>query len=55
MERIASKILVVLTIVTIMGFGVYAFADSGMGYGRHHGEQDHHGPGWQGGEYGCLP
>jgi zinc resistance-associated protein len=53
MERIASKILVVLTIVTIMGFGVYAFADSGMGYGRHHGEQDHHGPGWQGGEYGC--
>lgn len=53
MKRIVSKILVVLTIVTVMGFGVYAFADGGMGYGRHHGGRDYDGPGWQGGGYGC--
>jgi zinc resistance-associated protein len=53
MKRSASKILVVLTVFAVMGFGVYAFADGGMGYGRHHGEWDHHGPGWQGGGYGC--
>jgi hypothetical protein len=53
MKRIASKILVVLTVFTIMGFGVYAFADGGMGYGRHHRGEGHHGPEWQGEGYGC--
>ena len=53
MKGIASKILVVLTVFTVMGFGVYAFADGGMGYGRHHGGKGHHGPGWQGGDYEC--
>ena len=53
MKRIASKILVVLTVFTIMGFGVYAFADGGMGYGRHHRGEGHHGRGWQGEGYGC--
>ena len=53
MKRIASKILVVLTVFTVMGLGVYAFADGGMGYGRHHGGRDHHGSQWQGGGYGC--
>lgn len=53
MKRIASKILVVLTIFTVMGFGVYAFADEGMGYGRHHGGWGHHGPGWYHGGYEC--
>jgi zinc resistance-associated protein len=53
MKHIASKILVVLTVFTVMGFGVYAFADGGMGYGRHHGGRDHHGSGWNRGGYGC--
>jgi len=53
MKRIANKILVVLTIFAVMGFGVYAFADGGMGYGRHHGGRGHHGPGWNQGGYGC--
>jgi Spy/CpxP family protein refolding chaperone len=46
MKHIAIKILVVLTVFTVMGFGVYAFAGGGMGYGRHHG-------GWHHGGYGC--
>ena len=53
MKRIASKIVTVFTALTIMGLGAYAFADEGMGYGRHHAEWDHHGPEWQGGGYGC--
>lgn len=53
MKGIMSKILVVLTVITVMGFGTYAFADSPMGYGRHHGGRDYDRPGWQGGEYGC--
>ena len=53
MKGIVSKILVVLTVFTVMGFGVYAFADGGMGFGRHHSGRDYDGPGWQGGEYGC--
>jgi zinc resistance-associated protein len=53
MKRIASKILVVVTVFTVLGFGGYAFADGGMGYGRHHGERDHQGPGWRGDGYGC--
>jgi len=53
MKRIAIKIVTVLTALTIMGIGTYAFAGSGMGYGRHHAGWDHHGPEWQGGGYGC--
>jgi zinc resistance-associated protein len=53
MKRIASKILVVLTVFTVMGFGVYAFADQGMGYGRHHRGGDDQGPGWYRGGYEC--
>jgi zinc resistance-associated protein len=53
MKGIMNKILVVLTVITVMGFGVYAFADGGMGYGRHHGGRDYDSPGWQGGDYGC--
>ena len=41
----SSKIFLVLTTVGILGFGAYAFADWGMGYG--HGGRGHHGPGWQ--------
>jgi zinc resistance-associated protein len=53
MKRIASKILVVLTVFTVMGFGVYAFADGQMGYGRHHSGWNHHGSEWKDGGYGC--
>ena len=53
MKRIAKKILAVMTVFTVIGFGVYAFADGEMGYGKHHGERYHHGPGWNQGGYGC--
>jgi len=53
MKRTASKILVVLTVFTVMGFGVYAFADGGMGYGRHHRGGDHNESGWRHGGFGC--
>ena len=53
MKRTASKILVVVTVFTVMGFGVYAFAEGGMGYGKHHRGWGHHGPGWHHGGYGC--
>jgi len=53
MKRIAKKILAVMTVFTVIGFGVYAFADGGMGYGRHHDSWDHHGSEWQDGDYGC--
>jgi len=54
MKRIASKIVTVLTVLTIMGFGAYAFAGGGMGYGRHHAGWDHHGSEWQDGGYGYM-
>lgn len=41
---ITSKILMVLTVLAVIGFGAYAFADRGMDYG-HHG-WGHHGTGW---------
>jgi zinc resistance-associated protein len=53
MKRVARKIFIVVTVFTVMGFGVYAFADEGMGYGRHHRGRSHHGPGWHQGGYGC--
>jgi zinc resistance-associated protein len=53
MKGIASKIIVVLTVFTVVGFGVYAFADGGMGYGRNHRGGYHHGSGWNHGGSGC--
>ena len=43
-KNITNKALMVLTVVAVIGFGAYAFADWGMGYGRH--GWGHHGPGW---------
>jgi zinc resistance-associated protein len=55
MIRISSKTVVaVLAVFTLMGFSVYAFADGGMGYGRHHQGENHHRHGWHHGEYGCA-
>jgi len=53
MRKVTSKLLVVLTVFAVVGFGVYAFADGGMGYGQHRGEKDYHGPGWRHGGSGC--
>lgn len=53
MKRFASKILVVLTVFTVMGFGGYAFAGGGMMYDRHHAGWDRPGSEWQDGGYGC--
>jgi zinc resistance-associated protein len=40
-----SKTLIILTVVTVLGFGAYAFADRGMGPGMM-GGWGHHGAGW---------
>ena len=53
MRSVTNKLLVVLTIFAIVGFGVYAFADGGMGYGQHRRGWDPHGPGWRHGGSGC--
>ena len=53
MRNVTSKLLVVLTVFAVVGFGVYAFADGGMGYGKNRGGWDHHGPGWRQGGSGC--
>jgi len=53
MRNFTSKLLVVLTVFAVVGFGVYAFADGGMGYGQHRGGWDHQGPGWSHGGSGC--
>jgi len=53
MRNVTSKLLVVLTVFAVVGFGVYAFADGGSGYGQHRGGWDHHGPGWRQGGSGC--
>ncbi|MGB6010342.1 MAG: periplasmic heavy metal sensor [Desulfobacterales bacterium] len=53
MKKVASKLLVVLTVFAVVGFGVYAFADGGMGYGQHRGGWDHNGPGMRYGGSGC--
>ena len=49
-NRNFNKILIALVIVIIVGFGAYAFAHWGMGYG-HHG-WGYHEPGWHHGYYG---
>ena len=50
-----SKILIILAVVALLGFGAKAFADWGMGYGQrgwgHHGPGWHH-KGWGGSGYG---
>lgn len=53
MRKVASKLLVILTVFAVVGFGVYAFADGGMGYGQNRGGGDHNGSGWQHGGSGC--
>ena len=53
MSNVTSKLLVVLTVFAVVGFGVYAFADGGMGYGQHRGGWDQQGPGWRHGGSGC--
>jgi len=53
MKGIANKLIVALTVFTVMGFSVYAFAGEGMGYGRDFRGEDHHGPGWHHDGYEC--
>ena len=45
MKKNSGKMLMVLTVITIVGFSAYAFADWGMGSGR--GGWGHHGRGGQ--------
>ena len=52
MRRIAKKILVVLTVISIMGFGGYAFAGHETEYGPNSRGWGHHGHEWHHGEYG---
>jgi Spy/CpxP family protein refolding chaperone len=42
-KKITRKALMVLTVAAVVGFGTYAFADWGMGYGRY--DRSHHGYG----------
>jgi Spy/CpxP family protein refolding chaperone len=53
MRNVISKLLVVLTVFAVVGFGVYAFADGGMGYGQHRRGGDSPGQGWRHGGSGC--
>jgi Spy/CpxP family protein refolding chaperone len=52
-----NKILMILAVVVLVGFGAKAFADWGMGYGDrgwgHHGQGGHH-RGWGGSGYGSM-
>ncbi len=51
MRKNIKNVLITVAAVAIVGFGVNAFADWGMGYG--HMGQGHRGPGWHhGGGYG---
>jgi zinc resistance-associated protein len=52
MRCTASKVLVVLTVFSLMAFGGYAFAGQEMGDGPHNREWGHHGPGWHHGDDG---
>ncbi len=47
-----SKTLIILTVITVLGFGAYAFADWGMGPGMMDG-WGHHG-GWDSNGYGPM-
>ena len=53
-----SKTLIILTVVAVLGFGAYVFADWGMGPGMmggwgHHDPGWHH-RGWNGSGYGSM-
>jgi Spy/CpxP family protein refolding chaperone len=51
-----TRALVILTVLTIVGFGAYAYADWGMGYGHRMGMHGRSGMGMNGGAnmgYGC--
>lgn len=48
-EKYINKVILIFTVIAIVGFGTYAFAQMGMGYGHHRGM--HHGPGWHDQEY----
>jgi len=48
-EKYINRSILILTVIAIIGFGTYALAQMGMGYGHHWGM--HHGPGWQDQEY----
>jgi zinc resistance-associated protein len=52
MRNVTNKIIIVLTVFAVVGFGVYAFADGGMGYGQHHRGWGHYGSGSHHGGYG---
>jgi len=53
-----NKAIMILSVIAILAFGAYAFADWGMGYGNHHGRghygQDMHQRGWEGSGYGHM-
>jgi len=52
-----NKSIMVLSIIAILAFGAYAFADWGMGYGNHgrgHYDQGMHQRGWEGSGYGHM-
>ena len=49
-KHVTSKAIMVVMILSIVGFGTYAFAGWGMGYSRS--GSGHHGPGWHHGGWG---
>jgi Spy/CpxP family protein refolding chaperone len=49
-EKYINKLILIFTIMAIVGFGTYALAQMGMGYGLH-GDM-HYGPAWQHHGYG---
>ncbi len=53
-----NKAIMILSVIAILAFGAYAFADWGMGYGHHRGwghyGQDMHQRGWEGSGYGHM-
>ena len=52
MRKAKSKIMIILAVLTVVGFGSFAFADGGMGYGNHRG-MGNHGSNWNKGGSGC--
>jgi zinc resistance-associated protein len=52
MRRTTSKLFVILMVISVIGFGGYAFAGQETGYGPPYRGWEHHGPGWHHGEYG---
>jgi hypothetical protein len=50
MKKYGLRMVLATFVIVILGLGVNAYADSGMGYGRH--GWGHHVPGWHHGGYG---